>query len=87
MQPLRRKQQGCDDLEIEACIWINGSVMVVVVEILWRLWWLEVNCGGGLGWLWRLEELVRVVLGGGESLLWWRKWWREVVMVGEKVVT
>jgi hypothetical protein len=62
MQPLRRKQQGCDDLEIEACIWINGSVMVVVVEILWRLWWLEVNCGGGLGWLWRLEELVRVVL-------------------------
>jgi hypothetical protein len=87
MQPLRRKQQGCDDLEIEACIWINGSVMVVVVEILWRLWWLEVNCGGGLGWLWRLEELVRVVLGGGESLLWWRKWWREVVMVEEKVVT
>jgi hypothetical protein len=25
------------------------------------------------------EEFVRVVLGGGESLLWWRKWWRSLL--------
>jgi hypothetical protein len=54
--------------EIEVNMVCDEGLKLLVMEILWRLWWLEVDCGGGklLGWLKVGEELVR----GG---FWWGK--------------